>query len=101
MRVVIVGASGNVGTALSRRLAREPGIELVGVARRVPRADALPITEWRARDIGHEELTEVFAGADAVVHLAWEIQPSHDLAQLTRTNVGGSKRVFEAAVRAG
>jgi nucleoside-diphosphate-sugar epimerase len=101
MRVVIVGASGNVGTALSRRLAAEPDVELVGVARRVPRAGAVPVTAWRARDIGREDLTDVLRGADAVVHLAWEIQPSHDLAQLTRTNVEGSARVFEAVVRAG
>ena len=47
MRIVIVGASGNVGFALARRLAPEPGVELVGVARRVPRAGAVPIAEWR------------------------------------------------------
>ena len=101
MRIVIVGASGNVGFALARRLAREPGVDLVGVARRVPGADAEPIAEWRARDIARDDLEMVFRGADAVVHLAWEIQPSHDLSQLIRTNIAGSGRVFDAVARAG
>lgn len=100
MRIVIVGASGNVGFALARRLAPEPGVELVGVARRVPRAGAVPIAEWQACDIARDDLEEVFRGADAVVHLAWEIQPSHDLAQLIRTNIAGSERVFTAVARA-
>ena len=43
----------------------------------------------------------VFAGADAVIHLAWLIQPSRDAAQLERVNVHGSRRVFETAIAAG
>jgi uncharacterized protein YbjT (DUF2867 family) len=41
MKVVVVGASGNVGSAVLRRLAREPAVtEIVGIARRVPDAAA-------------------------------------------------------------
>ena len=37
MRVVVVGASGNVGTAVLRRLSAEPSVDtVVGVARRPP-----------------------------------------------------------------
>jgi UDP-glucose 4-epimerase len=100
MRVVIVGATGNVGTALSRRLGDEPDVDLVGVARRVPRSGALPVDEWHSRDIARDDLEDVLHGADAVVHLGWEIQPSHDEAQLARTNLVGSERVFDAVVRA-
>ena len=108
MRVVVVGASGNVGTALLRRLDREDGIDAVtGVARRVPRAPAgAPYdgVDWHAVDVGARdavrELTDVFAGAGAVVHLAWQIQPSHDRAAIRRTNVTGTAHVAEAAVRA-
>jgi nucleoside-diphosphate-sugar epimerase len=46
-------------------------------------------------------LDPLFAGADAVVHLAWLIQPSRRLAELRAVNVDGSRRVFEAAARAG
>ncbi|WLS46757.1 NAD-dependent epimerase/dehydratase family protein [Micromonospora profundi] len=108
MRIVVVGASGNVGTAVLRRLRRERGVELVGVARRLPGPDAgtpYDQVEWHSCDIGAPgavgQLTEVFAGADAVVHLAWQIQPSHDQRVLRRTNVDGSRAVFDALVRAG
>ena len=36
-----------------------------------------------------------------MVHLAWAIQPSHDLATLRRVNVIGTERVARAAVEAG
>ncbi|MEV0939255.1 NAD-dependent epimerase/dehydratase family protein [Micromonospora wenchangensis] len=108
MRIVIVGATGNVGTAVLRRLGREPGLDLVGVARRLPGPDpGAPYAgvRWHSCDIGApgavDQLTAIFAGADAVVHLAWQIQPSHDQRTLHRTNVGGSRAVTEATVRAG
>ena len=47
------------------------------------------------------ELTEHFRGADAVIHLAWLIQPSRDEAALEAANVTGSRRVFAAAAAAG
>jgi nucleoside-diphosphate-sugar epimerase len=40
-------------------------------------------------------------GADAVVHLAWLIQPSRDERVTRATNVDGSRRVFQAAAEAG
>jgi UDP-glucose 4-epimerase len=101
MRIVVTGATGNVGTALMRVLADDPRMSrITGLARRVP--DHAPDrVEWLAADITSAPLREVFEGADAVVHLAWEIQPSHDRARLWRTNVLGSHRVFTAAVAAG
>lgn len=107
MRIVVVGASGNAGTALLRRLRRERGVELAGVARRLPGPDAgepYDQVEWHSCDVGlpgaADQLAEVFAGAGAVVHLAWQIQPSHDQRVLHRTNVGGSRAVIDAVVRA-
>jgi UDP-glucose 4-epimerase len=102
MRVVVVGATGNVGTSLLRALAEEPRVESVlGLARRLPRA-SFPKTEWGQVDISKAtNLAERFAGADAVVHLAWLIQPGRDLAVLRATNVHGSRRVFQAAAEAG
>jgi nucleoside-diphosphate-sugar epimerase len=52
-------------------------------------------------DVESDDLERHFRGADAVVHLAWRIQPSHDLPALRRTNVDGSARVFRAVARAG
>ena len=101
MRIVVVGATGNVGTALLRSLGEEPAVDsILGLARRVP--DTAPAkTDWAVADIEHAELEPFFRSADAVVHLAWRIQPSRRLNQLWRTNVHGSTRVFDAVARAG
>lgn len=100
MRVVVTGASGNVGTSLLRALAADDEVdEIVGLARRRPVHD-YPKTEWRTADVERDDLVPLFRGADCVVHLAWAIQPSHDLPALRRTNVGGSARVFEAVAGA-
>jgi UDP-glucose 4-epimerase len=101
MRVVVVGASGNVGTSVLRSLAAEPEVESVlGIARRVP-AHSFPKTEWHAADIARSPLRPLFEGADAVIHLAWLIQPGRDKQQLHEVNVEGSARVFRAAAGAG
>ena len=101
MRVVIVGASGNVGTSVLRSLAEEPAVESVlGIARRKPR-QSFPKTEWREADVARSPLRPLFQGADAVVHLAWLIQPGRDKQQLHRVNVEGSARVFRAVASAG
>src|SRR3954452_10317881 len=100
MRVVVVGATGNAGTALVHALGGEREIEIVGIARRIPEQPP-PGIEWHRADVGTDDLAPLFHGADAVVHLAWEIQPSRNGDQLRRTNVIGSERVFTAAVEAG
>jgi nucleoside-diphosphate-sugar epimerase len=100
VRVVVTGASGNVGTSLLQALAGDPAIEsAVGVARRRPQLE-LPKTEWATADVAESDLVRLFRGADAIVHLAWLIQPSRDRNLLWRVNVEGSTRVFRAAAEA-
>jgi nucleoside-diphosphate-sugar epimerase len=101
MRVVVVGATGNLGSSVMRLLSADERVEtLVGVARRRP-ALALPRTTWVTADIATDELGPVVAGADAVVLLAWLIQPSHDERTLRAVNVDGTARVVDAVVEAG
>jgi UDP-glucose 4-epimerase len=101
MRVVVVGASGNAGTSLLEALARDDTVESVlGICRRRP-AVRFPKTTWVEADIESDRLEPHFRAADAVVHLAWRIQPSRDLESLRRTNVDGSARVFDAVAAAG
>jgi UDP-glucose 4-epimerase len=101
MRVVVVGASGNVGTSVVAALSRAPEVEeILGLARRLPALE-LPKLCWARADVAADNLAPHFRGADAVVHLAWAIQPSHDEAVMERTNVEGSRRVFAAVVAAG
>src|SRR5688500_6061290 len=46
MRVVVVGASGNVGTSTLAALANDPQVEsIVGVQRRIP-SFSVPKTDW-------------------------------------------------------
>jgi nucleoside-diphosphate-sugar epimerase len=100
MRVVVVGATGNVGTSVLAALADEPQVESVlGLARRLPRLEA-PKVEWARADVTRDELVPHFRGADCVVQLAWKIQPSRDGAALRATNVDGSTRAFLAAAEA-
>jgi UDP-glucose 4-epimerase len=101
MRVVVVGASGNVGTSLLRSLADEPAVDsVIGLCRRLPDA-SFPKVEWRTADITSAPLRPHFEGADAVVHLAWLIQPARDQELVRAVNVDGSARVFRAAAEAG
>ena len=100
MRVVVTGATGNVGTSVLEALGEEPKVEsIAGIARRLPEIE-MPKVEWIGADINEVELAAFFDGADAVIHLAWAIQPSRDEAVTARINVEGSRRVFEAAAAA-
>lgn len=107
MRVVVTGASGNVGTAFLRAVAsHEQGWTVTGIARRRP-PDHPPFTvaDWVLCDLGAEEATEplreALSGADALVHLAWAIQPGVTEASLHRTNITGTRRVLRLVAEAG
>ena len=107
----MIGASGNLGSALLRRVQREPAVtEIVGVSRRVP-DDVAPYSgvEWHPVDIGEagtdarastrSRLGDAIRGADAVVHLAWALQPNRDERRLRSVNVLGTTAVLDAVER--
>lgn len=105
MRIVIIGASGNVGTALLRQLAdRRPKDRIIAVARRIP-ADRHPYNgaEWASIDVAAggaaDELARVLEPGDVVVNLAWGFQPTRDVGQLERVGVGGVRALLTAAHR--
>jgi nucleoside-diphosphate-sugar epimerase len=101
VRIVVTGASGNIGSALLRRLSRVGSHHVVGIARRPPGGGVADGATWVALDLSDEAcegpLRQAMAGADAVVHLAWGFQPSHDTHYLERLEVGGTQRVLDAA----
>ncbi|MFI9535893.1 NAD-dependent epimerase/dehydratase family protein [Nocardia fusca] len=105
MKIVVTGASGNVGTALLRSPRNGP--ELIGIARRRPPRGREPYdrARWIECDIGDPAaaslLPRVFAGADVVVHLAWAVHPQRTDPPLTRTNVAGTANVLRAVTEAG
>jgi UDP-glucose 4-epimerase len=101
MRIVITGASGNVGSALLRRLAATDDYDIVGLSRRIPHGGpGGDKVQWASVDLTKNAcggmLRDAFRGADAVVHLAWAFQPAHDLRYLEALGVGGTQRVLEA-----
>ncbi|MFF9345117.1 NAD-dependent epimerase/dehydratase family protein [Streptomyces sp. NPDC014773] len=103
-RVVVTGATGNVGTSVVRALARDPGVESVlGLARRRPGLD-LPGVDWAEVDLSLDRdeprLAQYVSEADAVVHLAWRFNPTHDPVTTWRTNVLGALRVCDAVAAA-
>jgi UDP-glucose 4-epimerase len=103
-RLVVTGASGNVGVALLRRLARSGAdYHVTALARNPPGSTGvagngeMPV-EWKAVDIRRDDLVTLFRGADVVVHLAWRFHPTRDVRETWRDNVLGSEWTFDAAV---
>ena len=100
MRIVVIGASGNIGTSVLQALVQDPEVsEVIGIARRA--APPAPKVEWRERDVTTDDLRRDLEGADAVVCLHWAIQPSRDIETLRAINLDGNRRVFDAAAAAG
>jgi uncharacterized protein YbjT (DUF2867 family) len=65
MKIVVVGATGNVGTSILRSLATEEKVESVlGLSRRRPNL-AVPKVEWAGADVSSDDLVPHFRGADA------------------------------------
>jgi nucleoside-diphosphate-sugar epimerase len=103
MRIVVTGATGNVGTSVLDALGADERVEeIVAISRRPPAAEQLPgKATWVGADVVRDPLAPPFTGAAAVIHLAWAIQPARDRARTGAVNVAGTRRVVDAALEAG
>jgi nucleoside-diphosphate-sugar epimerase len=100
MRIVVVGATGNVGTSVLEALGRDDAVSsILGIARRLPAASYAK-TDFVSANVVSDDLAAHFADADCVIHLAWAIQPSRDQDLLWAINVEGSSNVLAAAAGA-
>lgn len=104
-RIVVTGATGNVGTSVVRALAADPAVaSVIALARRRPALEIEGVG-WETADLSRpgsaRALDVLLRGADAVVHLAWRFQPTHDPVVTWAANVLGSLRVFDAVARNG
>ncbi len=99
-RILITGASGQLGTRLVTRLLRESQVKRIFALDRVlPRvADArvVPILG----DLADLPFSGIFEQVDAVVHLAFLVTQGGSDALLRRTNVDASRRLLTAALEA-
>lgn len=101
MKVVLTGAEGNVGKSVIEALVERDEVgEIVGLVGASPSWSPRK-TSWSNTSVVSSDLAPVFEGADAVIHLAWATQPSHDREKLERINVEGSRRVFDAVAATG
>lgn len=105
-RVFITGATGCIGSALTKRLSDE-GAQVVALVREPKRADhisSLPGVEVIAGDLfAREAISQAMRGCDTVFHLAAKVHASEREArqtpeEFTRVNVEGTRCVLEAAI---
>src|SRR4051812_50095626 len=76
VKVVVVGATGNVGTAVVRALTADDRVsEVLGLARRRPEWQP-PKTTFVAADGAEDVLLPHLRGAASGVHLAWLFPPN-------------------------
>ncbi len=103
LTVAVTGPTGDLGIAIVNALERSRAVKkIVGMARRPfdPGEQGWKKTEYRQGDVTDTgSVRGLVKGADVVVHLAFALLDASDATR--ELNVGGSRRVFEEAAKAG
>ena len=105
MRYVITGGSGYIGSRLVDHLSRREDTERIVICDLAPpRGGYKPKTQFEQLDVRDGEAVRAVlesSGADALVHLAFILNPSHDEELMYDVDVNGTHNVLEAASAAG
>ena len=105
LTVAVTGPTGTFGFGLIPLLQDDEQVErIVGIARRPfdPGAHGWTKMQYREGDVrDRDALERAFAGADVVVHLAFQITGRSDRETIRAINVDGTTNAFEAAAAAG
>ena len=105
LTVAVTGPTGTFGAGLIPLLEADARVgAITGIARRPfdPAARGWTKMRYREGDVrDREALQDTFAGADVVVHLAFNITGRADRATLRAVNVDGTMNAFAAAAAAG
>ncbi|MCB9476296.1 MAG: NAD-dependent epimerase/dehydratase family protein [Deltaproteobacteria bacterium] len=107
MNIAVTGISGYLGGVVARKLHDDPRVEsILGLDIAEPRPElreALPKMHFEKADVLTADFEKLFAGLDAVYHLAFivETRKGMTMEMVDRVNIEGSRRVFESAAKAG
>lgn len=103
MKVWITGSSGYIGTQLLTEIERDRTIRAVVGQDVKPPARPFKKLVHHTLDVNAPELRDVILRErpEALVHLAFILNPIHDRALMRRVNVEGTRRIFEIAEAAG
>lgn len=100
-RILVTGAAGGFGSALFARLASRDDAEVVALDVVEPRS--LPSgAEFRIGDVRDVSVVaDAMKDCDVVVHLAWVVRPTKDIARARSIDIGGTSAVLDAMERTG
>jgi UDP-glucose 4-epimerase len=105
VRYLLTGGSGYLGSRLVDRLSRRPDTELIVICDLVPpRGPYLPKTRFERVDVRDRERVRAVleeTRPDALLHLAFLLDPVHDEQLMYDVDVNGTHNVLEAAADAG
>lgn len=97
MRVGVTGVSGYIGRLLLKRLEADQEVsQIVGLDVNPPPFKSKKLRFERI-DIRDPSITGRLKGLDALIHLAFIVEPLKDRKAMYDINLGGSKNVFKAA----
>jgi UDP-glucose 4-epimerase len=104
MRYLITGGAGYIGSRLVDLLSRREDTEQIVICDLAPPAAYRPKTQFERVDVRDREAVRRAlrsSGADALIHLAFILNPSHDEQLMYDVDVNGAHNVLEAAAGAG
>ena len=99
LRIGITGISSTLAQSVVPPLLADPEVkEVVGLDIRPPRGLESSKLKFYPLDVRDSGLPDIFAGLDAVIHMAFiVIENIPDLQTIYDVNINGSQNVFQAA----
>lgn len=104
MRYLITGGSGYIGSRLVERLSPRPETDTILIGDVRPPRRFRPKADYRELDVTDAAAVRRLVAServDAIVHLAFMLNPIRDEIRMYEVDVGGTQNVLEAATEAG
>lgn len=99
--VAVTGVAGYLGQAVLRLLDADSSVDrVIGIDAAEPLLTS-PKLEFHQMDVRDARLEKVVSAADALVHLAFVVDPIRDEERMRSVNVDGTRNALEAADAAG